>query len=84
MNASSHELRKMPDLSYMDGDSQEHKVNAADADYARTLLERCQALVEELDQLQQFLLNQKKDTLDLKVFYNHINAELKSLEKVRL
>ena len=72
----------------MDGDSQEHKVDAADADYARTLLERCQTLVEELDQLRQFLLNHKKeaweDTLELKVFYNHINAELKCLEKVSL
>ena len=75
----------MPDLSHMNGDSQEHKVNTADADYARTLLERCQNLVEELHQLRQFLLNHKKeDAVDLRVFHNHINAELKSLQKVNL
>ena len=52
---------------------------------AKDLLERCQTLVDEVKQLQSFLISQRKEnSIDVRAFQSHVNAELRSLEKVRL
>ena len=51
---------------------------------AREHLSRCQRLINELKQLQSFLVSQKMENIvDIRVFQSHVSAELKSLHKVR-
>ena len=53
--------------------------------FAKDLLERCRKLADEIKQLQSFLVSQQRENIvDIRVFQNHVNAELKSLGKVRV
>ena len=46
-------------------------------------LEQCHGLLHELEEFQDFLVEQKKEhTVELRQFRNSINSELKSLQKV--
>jgi hypothetical protein len=47
------------------------------------LLQQCQALLSELEEFQQYLVKQKKDSgVELRHFKNSVITEIRSLEKV--
>jgi hypothetical protein len=47
------------------------------------LLQQCQVLLNELEEFQQYLVKQKKDSgVELRHFKNSVRAEANSLEKV--
>lgn len=51
---------------------------------ADALLVECHKLLNELEEFQAFLTEQKKDrSIDLRQFRSSVNSELRSLERVR-
>lgn len=50
---------------------------------ADALLGQCHTLLNELEEFQEFLIEQKKEhTVDLRQFRSSVSSELKSLERV--
>lgn len=48
----------------------------------QNLLQRCHVLLDELEQFQQYLAEQKKEGVELRHFKNSVKTESKLLEKV--
>jgi len=55
-----------------------------DAEKVQDLLQRCRVLLDELEQLQQYLVEEKKEDVELRHFKNSVKAESKLLEKVTI
>lgn len=53
-----------------------------DAEKGQDLLQRCRVLLDELEQLQRYLVEEKKEDVELRHFKNTVKAESKLLEKV--
>lgn len=67
----------------MGGTVQTPSVKAPPPEGAEQLLQKCHHLLSELEELQAFITERKKEhAVDIRQFQNSVRSELKSLEKV--